>query len=260
MRRRLGTVAAAAVVAVGEDLVAAIGTDPVSLAVAAVVGVVVLIHVLTTLVDDGTIITTADGIGISHIIHATSTSSNSSGRGGAWEVAVGPDEHGVGRFRRAAAAAGRAACVRHIAARFAQPVALLGRVALAKLALRSSPALASVASAAPALPPTASERAAAAAPAASFSALMIGPAEIVGRRHRRPRSRGSECRIRSRLDGRVGKWHASCKFPSRVGWIGLAAVRIEVAAVAAVAAVRRCRSGPRRDECRNRSPHRDVIA
>lgn len=122
MRRRLGTAAAAAVVAVGKDLVAAIGTDPVSLAVVAVVGVVVLI--LTTLVDGSTITTPADGFGISHILHATSTSSRSSGRGGenfgaVGEVAVGPDEHGVGRFRRAAAAAVRTACVRHIAARFA---------------------------------------------------------------------------------------------------------------------------------------------
>lgn len=202
MRRRLGTVAAAAVVAVGEDLVTAIGTDPVSLAVAAVVGVVVLIHVLTTLVDDGTITTTADGIGISHIARTTSVSISStrSGRGGekfgaVGEVAVGPDEHGVGRFRRGAAAARRTACLRHIAARFAQPVALLGRVAFAKLVLRSSPALAS-ASSAPASSPTASEGTAAAAPAAGPSALMIGPAGIVGRRYRRPRPRGDECRIR----------------------------------------------------------------
>jgi len=253
MRRRLGTAAAAAVVAVGKDLVVAIGTDPVSLAVAAVVGVVVLI--LTNLVDDGTIITTADGIGISHILHATSTSSssNSSGRGGenfgaVGEVAVGPDEHGVGRFRRAAAAAGRTAGVRHIAARFAQPVALLGQVALAESAVGSSPALAS-ASSAPASPPTASEGTAAAAP----SVLTISPAGIARRRCRSPRPRGDACRIRRCLDGRVGKWHASCKFPTRVGWIGLAAVRIEVAAILAG---RRCRSGPRRDEC---CPHLDVI-
>ena len=249
MRRRLGTAAEAAVVAVGKHLVAAIGTDPVSLAVAAVVGVVVLI--LTTLVDDGTIITTTDGIGISHILHATSTSRNSSGRGGenfgaVGEVAVGPDEHGVGRFRRAAAAAGRTAGVRHIAARFAQPVALLGQVALAESAVGSSPASAA------ASPPTASGGTAAAAP----SALTIGPAGIAGRRCRSARPRGGACRIRRCLDGRVEKWHASCKFPSRVGWIGLAAVGIEVAAVLAG---RRCRSGPRRDECRIRSPHLDVI-